>query len=206
MSGRRAAVSASAMALALLAVVGCTPVQTAPPVAPAHASPAPAVSPEEFDRKQSAILTDVEWEDEAGKAVRLSDFRDGSVVMTMLYTSCRKICPTFTIEKLHEVERSLAAHQKHAEVVVVTFDPDNDTSAVLAAFKKRTGFDRPNVHMLRGGIAQTRRLARAMGLGDFWRDEDHVVHGFGIVMLDASTKQARGLDWEHRDVAALLGQ
>jgi cytochrome oxidase Cu insertion factor (SCO1/SenC/PrrC family) len=176
---------------------------------PAHVSTPAAAAPNEpaaaFVAKQHRILNDTDvWETETGESVTLSSFRDKNVVLTMLYTHCRKICPMVTVDTLHEVERVLHDRQEPVELLIATLDPEVDTPRVLADFKVSSGFARPNVHFLRGSNKATRRLASSMGLGDFWRDDDHIEHGFRIVLLDLGRRQERRLDWDHRDVPKAL--
>jgi cytochrome oxidase Cu insertion factor (SCO1/SenC/PrrC family) len=82
-----------------------------------------------------------------------------------------------------------------AQMIVVSYDPENDTAAAWAAFRKRRHLNRPNWHFLSGDPQTTRRLAKALGLGDFWSADRHVVHDYRIVRLDGDGRIARALRW-----------
>ncbi len=182
-----------------------------PAGAGAHASagsvaPAVAADPGAFDAARRRLLTQGDaWQDETGATVTLSSYGSGTVVLTMLYTECRRTCPLVTVDALHELARVLDARHEPAQYVVATLDPESDTPEVLARFKASRGFSRPDFHFVRSSPAETRRFATALGLGGYYRVDDHIAHDFGIVVLDAAANRARRLDWDHRDAAALLG-
>jgi cytochrome oxidase Cu insertion factor (SCO1/SenC/PrrC family) len=100
-----------------------------------------------------------------------------------------------TFHTLDLLQSRLDRDGRVAQMVVVSYDPRNDTAAAWAAFRRRRHLERPNWHFLSGDPQTTRRLARALGLGDFWSADKHVVHDFRIVLLDGDGRIAKTLRW-----------
>jgi cytochrome oxidase Cu insertion factor (SCO1/SenC/PrrC family) len=100
-----------------------------------------------------------------------------------------------TFHTLDLLQSRLDRDGRVAQMVVVSYDPKNDTAAAWAAFRRRRHLERPNWHFLSGDPQTTRRLARALGLGDFWSADKHVVHDFRIVLLDGDGRIAKTLGW-----------
>ncbi len=147
---------------------------------------------------------EITWTDETGHPHKLADFKSSLVVLTMIYTECKKTCPMVTTAKLKELQAALDTQNKSAQFVVVTLDPENDTPEVLAQFKKKIGMDRDNWHFLRGTTKETHQFARKLDLDDYWKMDEHILHKFKIIYLDFQTSHRRTLDWDHRDIAKLL--
>ena len=144
------------------------------------------------------------WSDETGAQFKFSDYSKSSVVFTMFYTECRKTCPELTLRKLKEIQERLDQKKQVAEFIIGTLDPENDTSEVLLKFKKRLGIKAEKWHLIRGTEDQTRRLAKKVGLGDYWKMDDHIQHGFRIHFLDLVSGTTKTLTYKDRDVARLF--
>ena len=123
--------------------------------------------------------------------------------MTMAYTACRKVCGTTTLV-LADLQQRLDALQIEADIVVVSYDPDNDSPAQWREYRARRKLDRANWHFLSGDLRSTRAVARGLDL-DFWNYEDHVVHDFRIVLFDAHWQPLAEIDWARtREVDRIL--
>ena len=158
-----------------------------------------------FAFDQGQLLSDaITWSDEYGSSLKLSSFREKPVVLSMIYTDCRKICAVLTIDKLKEFQKLLDQRQLKAEFVIATFDPENDTSEKLLSYKKRMSLLRSNWHLIRNTEPVTRSFAAKLGLENYWRMDDHIIHNFRIVYLDVGQKHKRFLDADHTDIERLL--
>lgn len=158
------------------------------------------------DNQNSPTLVEdhTPWINESGQSVELSSWQDRSVIITMSYTECKKTCPQMTFKKLKEIQEIFDSRKQEAEFIIISFDPKTDTPEVLKQFKSHMGYDRPNWHFLTGSEADTRKFANKMGLGDYWKMDDHILHSFRIAYLDAKKKTTRWLDWDHRQVSSLI--
>jgi cytochrome oxidase Cu insertion factor (SCO1/SenC/PrrC family) len=132
------------------------------------------------------------WTEDTGRQVSLSAWKGQLVFLSMAYSSCRNTC-AMTFHTMDLLQERLDRVGRAAQMVVVSYDPEND--AAWAAFRQRRHLKRPNWHFLSGDPQATRRLARALGLGDFWFSDRHVVHDFRIVLLDGDGRIARTLGW-----------
>ena len=87
-----------------------------------------------------------------GKDFRLRDIARGHVLVGLIFTACsvEKACP-LTTQKMFEVGRKWKAAQaagktgdKSLHLLTLTFDPENDTPEVLAAYGKAMLAEIPN--------------------------------------------------------------
>jgi|GEM_PF-4594498 len=142
----------------------------------------------------------LEFQDENGQTVSMKNYLGKLVVLTMSYTECKKTCPLVTMASLRSLEKTYAQHGKKAEIVVVSFDPENDTPDVLKHFKEAQKIKTDNWHFLSGSTANTRSLATDLGLGNYWKMDDHVLHGFKIALFSEAGKLVQTLDWDHQEL------
>jgi cytochrome oxidase Cu insertion factor (SCO1/SenC/PrrC family) len=142
------------------------------------------------------------WMDERGVAVDLAALRGTSVVFTAFFTSCTLRCPR-TIEKLREVDEAFRRSGGAVPIVLVTLDPRTDTPDRLRRFREARRLP-PNWRLLRGEEADTRRLARALGVAAAY-DDGHIDHDVAISVFDATGRLARTfVDWSFDPNAAVV--
>lgn len=154
--------------------------------------------------KEPVILTEEKvWEDESGKKLSLSEYSGKLVVLTMLYTECKKTCPFVTMKALKDLKEYMDNHKLEAEYVVATLDPVTDTPNKLKQFKTKQVGELPNWHFIRSSKEETRRFAKTIGLGNYWEMDDHIVHGFKIFILDKQGATKKVIDWDHKEVQDL---
>lgn len=151
-----------------------------------------------------ADLRSTAWTADDGRAFQLSQLRAPWVVMTMSYTACRRTCSATSVV-LQEIEKRLAEMGQPAEFVVVSYDPDNDSPAAWAEYRRKRSLTHANWHFLSGSAPATRRLARLLDL-DYWSYHGHIVHDFRIVLFDAQWRLVLDLPWDQVDrLPVLLG-
>jgi len=140
------------------------------------------------------------WSDETGKdSVKFSDWAGKTVVMTLAYTQCRRLCPNTTFKRMRKIQEELKKRGVVAEYVFVTLDPKNDTPARLAQFKTSFKGADEHWHFLTGNPENVKALAAALDF-KFWRLDDHVIHDFRIVALDGSGVVSSVLSFEQSDL------
>ncbi|HYL71937.1 MAG TPA: SCO family protein [Candidatus Dormibacteraeota bacterium] len=122
------------------------------------------------------------WRDERGQAFDLSLLQGRSVVLTMAYATCHRVCPT-TMQRLQQLQQDYDRRGVSAEFLVVGYDPDNDDSAAWRQYRRSRHLTRSNWHFLVGTRAEVEQLARQLGFG-FWKYDQHVMHGSRIVHFD----------------------
>lgn len=144
------------------------------------------------------------FHDEEGKEVKMSDFLGHPTVMTMSYTECKKTCPLVTLVTLKKIQAELDAKSRKADIVILSFDPENDTPEVLKKFREKQKLTQPNWHFLTGSNADTRAAAKYLGLDHYWAMDDHILHGFKITIFSAEGDITRVLDWNNHEVTNLF--
>ncbi|MGY4829069.1 SCO family protein [Sphaerotilaceae bacterium SBD11-9] len=123
--------------------------------------------------------------DQDGREFKLSERRGQPMVVSMFYTSCQFVCPML-IETLRATEAQLSAGERsRITVLLVSFDPKNDTVAVL----KRTAGER-QVDTKRWALARTdaksvRKLAAVLGTQYRELSNGDFNHSTSLVLLDA---------------------
>ena len=75
------------------------------------------------------------WTDEQGHKVRFATWRGEPLVVTLMYTSCRRTCPE-TIRTMRTIFAIMNRDRRFAQFVLVTLDPENDTPERLREFKR----------------------------------------------------------------------
>ncbi len=120
-----------------------------------------------LERAQGAIgqtVPDFTFRDTRGREVRLSDFRDGPVVVTFIYTSCASSCPTITT---HLIDAIAAAEEALGpgtfKVVSIGYDAPVDKPEAMAAFRERYAIDTPHWKFLSGDLIAVTELADVLG-------------------------------------------
>ena len=142
------------------------------------------------------------WREDDGRSIELSSLAGRRLVLTMAYTGCRAICPQ-TIGRLQKMQRRLDDRGEQAEFVVIGYDPDNERPTDWHAFRTSRHLDRGNWHFLSGSRGDTERLARQLGF-DFWKYDEHVMHGMRAVLFDARGSVQAELGAETKDWATAL--
>lgn len=121
MRARRAGASRAlpgALATALLALAGCAP------------EPPPFIATEVSGINYGH---EIAIPDTAGTPRRLKDFNDHVIVVFFGFASCPDVCPT-TLLRLKAARAALGAEAERVKVLLVTVDPQRDTSERLRAY------------------------------------------------------------------------
>lgn len=159
------------------------------------------------------LVPDEPLVDQTGAPVRLSQWRKKVTVVTFVYTRCPlpDFCPL--------MDRHFAAVQKLAaqdprlkdrvQLLSVSFDPDFDTPAVLAAHAERVGADTRSWSFVTGERAALERFSSRFGVSVI-RDEktpQDIVHNLRTAIVDGEGKLVQvfnGKDWTPIELAAAL--
>jgi protein SCO1/2 len=123
------------------------------------------------------------WTTDDGKTIRLSELRDEPRILALIFTSCPRACPTL-VKQLQTLERRLQDGPQAAKFVLISIDPERDSTAVLHAYRKRMGLGE-RWTLLRGSAADVRELAVTLGFGYGTDDSSQLVHSKLVTVLDA---------------------
>ncbi len=137
----------------------------------------------------------VTWTDDAGKSVSLAQWKGKLVIITMAYSACPRMCAV-TLKKLEEFQAALDRKNQAAEIVIVSYDPKNDTPQKWSQYRKQRKLQRANWHFLTGDRPGTIALAGMLGLSNFWSEEGHIFHDFKISVLNAAGVIEKQIGWK----------
>jgi cytochrome oxidase Cu insertion factor (SCO1/SenC/PrrC family) len=124
------------------------------------------------------------WVDDRGQAfdLRTLQAQGHAVVLTMAYATCHRVCP-MTVSRLRQMQRDYDRRGVSVEFLVVGYDPESDDPAAWHRYRLTRQLTRDNWHFLVGTRAAVEQLAGQLGF-NFWKYDQHVMHGSRIVQFD----------------------
>jgi len=140
---------------------------------------------------QAAIdrqLGDYSFTDAKGHQLSMNDFRGKPLVLSMVYTSCFKICPMTTRHLSKVVEKARDALGKDSfNVAVVGFDTRVDTPDAMQYFANKQGIHNKNWNLLSISAEDAKALAKDTGFIYFPSPNgfDHLIQA---TIIDADGK------------------
>ena len=154
--------------------------------------------------------------DQAGATLTSEDLRGQIVLYNITYTGCQAPCPQ-TAATLHTVQQRLGAVSTKGipvKLVTISFDPDHDSQAALAAYAGRVGAD-PTVWRVATGDPAPLKVAIGDGFslyyapqadGSFTFDPAFfLVDGWGILRAEYRTAEP-GIDRILRDIGLITSE
>lgn len=124
------------------------------------------------------------WSDQNGTVHRWADLRGEVRVVALIYTHCRSVCPAI-VQQMKETEARLSpAERKRVAFLLVSMDPEADTSDQLRHFAENRQLG-PNWLLLRGKAADVRELASTLDFKYRKNSNREFSHSAMITLLDA---------------------
>jgi protein SCO1/2 len=119
----------------------------------------------EEDRSEMSIFQlPTEWQTQEGKSVNFSDYEGNVLVVVMIYTSCKVACPRLVAD-MKNLEQATGGNTKTAiKYLLVSIDPETDTSERLKAFAQENGMVGDQWVFLRGSEENTREFANVLSV------------------------------------------
>jgi protein SCO1/2 len=165
-------------ALMLLAGAACLPAVAA------TASNADALPGDSLYRL-NPLLTDQD-----GHAFALGTLQGAPVLVSMFYSSCEMVCPVL-FETVAQTVKSLPAPARdRIRILMVTFDPERDTVAVLKETAEKHSCDQ-HWSIVRGSPADVRQIAAALGVQYRRLASGEFNHSTSVLLLDAQGRITR---------------
>jgi protein SCO1/2 len=164
----------------------------------------------EFRRlfKVGEPLPDFSFTNQDGKRVKFSDFRGKVLVFTLIYTRCP--LPDFCIrmsDYFSRIQKALNNNPALAgrwHLMSISFDPKNDTPAVLKRYGRNYGADFSTWDFVVDKISTIRQLGDGLDL-TFYDDEGGLIaHNLRTVLIDRQGKLVQVIkdnEWKPDDVA-----
>ncbi|MBR31279.1 MAG: hypothetical protein CMN77_08180 [Spirochaetaceae bacterium] len=131
----------------------------------------------------SIYQIDTEWIDQNEKPTHLGDLQGKPVLISMIYTRCKMICPRMATDMQRIHDTLSESQQENLHLVAVSIDPQNDTPAVLKEFQERMKLN-GNWHLLNGTETEARLLAAAIGFQFRKTPDGHFTHSTTVMLLN----------------------
>jgi protein SCO1/2 len=123
--------------------------------------------------------------DQDSHAFTFADGRGRARIVSMFYTSCKYVCPLI-IDTLLKTERGLTPDERgRLDVLLVSFDPDNDTPDALKRVADKRHLDTVRWRLARTDKTHVRSLAAMLGIQYKQLEDREFSHSSALVLLDA---------------------
>jgi len=134
---------------------------------------------------RSLYQLESKWTSDVGREVRLGVFRGHLQVVAMFFTTCEASCPII-VDDMKQIEKALPeALRGKVDFLLVSFDSERDTPAVLHAYRAKMKLPAEHWTLLQGGTDDVRELAALLGV-NFQKDaRGQFMHSNLITVLNA---------------------
>ena len=164
----------------------------------------------EFRRlfKVGELFPNFSFTNQDGKRVTFNDFRGKVLIFTLIYTRCP--LPDFCIrmsDHFSRIQKSINKDPALADkwhLMSITFDPKNDTPAVLKKYGQNYGADFSTWDFVVNDLPTIRRLGDGLDLTFYDDDGGLIAHNLRTVLIDQQGKLAEVIkdnEWKPEDVA-----
>ncbi|WP_456461686.1 SCO family protein [Lutibacter sp.] len=104
------------------------------------------------------------WNTEEGKVIELKDLRGKTLVMVMIYTTCKAACPRLVAD-MRSIESKIPKNfLKDINFVLVSIDPETDTPARLKEFAIENYMNDEQWTFLQGDKSSVREFANVLAV------------------------------------------
>lgn len=105
-----------------------------------------------------------EWNTEEGKTIQLEDLKGRTLVMVMIYTTCKAACPRLVAD-MQNIEKQIPKTLiNKINFVFVSIDPENDTPKKLKAFAIKNYMDDEQHTFLQGTESGVREFSNVLAV------------------------------------------
>jgi len=104
------------------------------------------------------------WNTEEGEVIELKDLKGKTLVMVMIYTSCKAACPRLVADMRNIEKKIPEAKKAKVQYVLISIDPETDTPKRLKAFAIENFMDGPQWTFLQGDVGSVREFANVLAV------------------------------------------
>jgi protein SCO1/2 len=117
-----------------------------------------------FISEESIFNLTSKWNTQDNKEIELKELKGKTLVMVMIYTTCKAACPRLTADIRNIEDKIPADLKKEVQFILVSIDPENDTPAKLKAFAKENFIDNQQWTLLQGTESGVREFANVLAV------------------------------------------
>lgn len=156
-------------------------------------------------------MPDVKLTDQDGETLRLADYRGQSLILTFIYTECPlpNFCPLMSKQFAILQPKLRARYGELAQLLSISFDPENDTPQVLTDYTKRYTDDLSTWTFATGATPEDlEQVKQAFGVTTIER-EGQIVHNLATALIGPDGRLVwtwRGSDWTPADILEVAAQ
>lgn len=104
------------------------------------------------------------WHTEEGKTIQLEDLKGKTLVMVMIYTTCKAACPRLVAD-MHHIEKQIPKELiNKINFVFVSIDPETDTPKKLKEFAIENYMDDEHHTFLQGDLSSVREFSNVLAV------------------------------------------
>ncbi|WP_296383059.1 SCO family protein [Winogradskyella sp.] len=104
------------------------------------------------------------WNTEEAEVIQLEDLKGKTLVMVMIYTTCKAACPRLVAD-MRNIEAKIPKESlKDLNFILISIDPETDTSQRLKAFAKENLMDDLHWTFLQGTESGVREFANVLAV------------------------------------------
>ncbi|GAA4296106.1 hypothetical protein GCM10023163_15770 [Aestuariibaculum suncheonense] len=105
-----------------------------------------------------------DWNTEEGEQIQLRDLKGKTLVMVMIYTSCKAACPRLVAD-MRNIEAKIPDDKMdQLNFALISIDPETDTPERLKAFAIENYMDEPQWTFLQGTESGVREFANVLAV------------------------------------------
>lgn len=105
-----------------------------------------------------------DWKTEENKSIQLKELRGKTLVMVMIYTTCKAACPRLVADMRNIEAKIPKEYNNNLQYVLVSIDPKNDTPQRLKSFAKENFMDDEHWTFLQGNEESVREFANVLAV------------------------------------------
>ncbi len=104
------------------------------------------------------------WNTEEGETIQLSELKGKTLVMVMIYTSCRSACPRLVADMRNIESQIPKSNLENIRFVLISIDPKTDTPKRLKEFAIENQMDGKQWTFLQGTESSVREFANVLAV------------------------------------------
>ncbi|WP_142786579.1 SCO family protein [Changchengzhania lutea] len=114
--------------------------------------------------EESIFNLTTKWNTEEGETIQLEDLKGKTLVIVMIYTTCKAACPRLVADMRNIEAKIPKENLKNLQFVLVSIDPETDTPQRLKAFAKENFMDGEQWTFLQGTTSSVREFANVLAV------------------------------------------